>query len=180
MFYQVCKAPRLGRWWGWPATLPCSAAPHEWVALPPATPWHVGAYRPSTGMWPNLPHHSALRAHGWRADFNGIHSSNGLKCERNKKASCPGWQHPVASLQRASPGPCGSEGAGAGIQSSPKARSGRNAAVGAAAKTPAGPHQECQGSGPVTPASARCGLKTGSCPRGSQRSSCCTASAAPP
>lgn len=22
---------------GWPATLPCSASPHEWVALPPAT-----------------------------------------------------------------------------------------------------------------------------------------------
>lgn len=43
------------------------------------------SYRPSTGMWPNLPHHSAPRVHRWRADFNGIHSSNGLSVKETRR-----------------------------------------------------------------------------------------------
>lgn len=55
-------------------------------------------------MWLNLPHHSAPRVHRLRADFNGIHSSNRFKCKRNKKASRPGWQHPVALASEGEPG----------------------------------------------------------------------------
>lgn len=179
-FYQVCKAPKLGRCWGWLATLPCSASPHEWVALPPATSlacgcptgpaWECGRIFPITQPRVCTGGGLTLMAFTPPVDLSVKETRRPLVLGATPSSTrFRGQARGPAALKKLAPG------SGAARRPEP----GRNAAAGAAAKTPAGSHRERQDSGTVAPASARCGLKTGSCPRGSQRSSCCTASAAP-
>lgn len=152
---------------------------HGWTPSP-AEPLARGTRnRPNTGPRPILPDHSVPHVCRWRGDFNGIPP---MDSRRQEGCPIPGSGPQRRPLPMASPGVPGAvlkklESWAPGRPEEPCRWQGRSSGGGRGRWQ----LQLARGSGPrvVAPASARRGLRTGSCPHGSQRSSCCTASAAP-